>query len=296
MGHTLGHVLVTGAAGQLGSSVVRRLRQRGVGVTALVLEPADGLDVDRVVVGDAGDPEVARDAVQGADAIVHLAAIRSPRLATPEEVFCGNTAATFTILEQGAQAGVRRAVLASSYSVTGLPFSPGLRHPAYVPLDQHVPLQVEDPYALSKQVDELSAALMWWTHGMTVTCLRYPYLGTAGAGLRERLERNTEDPSVGARELWTYLDVEDAARATELALTEPPEGTHVVPLAAPTTIAPYPTEQLLDAYHPNVPRRRPLPGRTVPVDLSHARQLLGFTPENVMTCDERDLDVVGGGA
>jgi nucleoside-diphosphate-sugar epimerase len=193
-------------------------------------------------------------------------------------VFVGNTAGTFTVLEQAGQAGVRRAVISSSYSVLGLTFAPTMRHPAYLPIDEEVPLQVEDAYAHSKQVDELTAELMAKRHGMTIVALRLPFLGGIDDSIRTRAERVAEDPgfATAAREFWTYLDTRDAARASILGLTEPPPGSHVVTVAAPTTLAPYPTEQLLDAYHPGVPRRETFPGRAAPFDLGRAHDLLHF--------------------
>ena len=128
-------VLVTGAAGLLGRCVVDALHASGVAVTALELAAHDDLVVDRLVVGSAGDVDVVRDALDGVNAIVHLAAIRAPGLASPERVFLGNTAATFTVLEQGALAGIRRAAIASSWAITGLPFARTLRQPAYLPVD-----------------------------------------------------------------------------------------------------------------------------------------------------------------
>jgi len=160
-------VLVTGAGGQLGRVVVGHLKGLGVRVTAMLHRPGD-IHADRVVVGSTADVAFVRDALDGVDAIVHCAALRNPHLGTAEAVFGGNVMGTFNVLEQGGQAGVRRAVICSSYSVLGLPFSPTMRNPAYLPIDEQLPVQIEDPYALSKQVDELSASLMWWRHGMTV--------------------------------------------------------------------------------------------------------------------------------
>jgi hypothetical protein len=100
------------------------------------------------------------------------------------------------------------------------------------------------------------------------------------------------DPGSGtaAREFWTYLETRDAARACVLGLTEPPAGCHVITVAAPTTLAPYPTEQLLTAYHPDVPRRCAFPGRMAPFDLGRARELLHFDAELLWETVERDFD------
>ncbi len=286
-----GHVLVTGAAGLLGRVVVDQLRGIGVGVTAMLQYPGD-FDADRVVVGDMTDAAFVRDAVSGADAVIHCAALKAPMMGTAEAVFCGNVTGTFTVLEQAGLAGIRRAVVSSSYSVLGLTFAPTMRHPAYLPIDEQVPLQVEDPYAHSKQVDELSSDLMWKRYGMTVVALRFPFLGGLDNTIPDRAARVAIDPGFGtaAREFWTYLETRDAARACVLALTEPPAGCHVVSVAAPNTLAPYPTEQLLAAYHPDVPRRRPFPGRTAPLDLARARDLLHFSAELLWETELRDFD------
>jgi nucleoside-diphosphate-sugar epimerase len=284
------HVLVTGAAGLLGRTVVDHLRGLGVGVTALDRRQAD-VEAERVVVGDMTDAAFVRDAAEGADAVIHCAALKAPMMGTAEAVFCGNVTGTFTVLEQAGIAGVRRAVVSSSYSVLGLTFAPAMRHPAYLPIDEQVPLQVEDPYAHSKQVDELTSDLMWKRHGMTVVALRFPFLGSLADTIPQRAARVELDPGFGtaAREFWSYLETRDAARACVLALTEPPAGCHVVTVAAPITLAPYPTEQLLAVYHPDVPRRRAFPGRTAPFDLGRARELLHFEAELLWETEERDF-------
>jgi nucleoside-diphosphate-sugar epimerase len=285
-------VLVTGAAGRLGRRVVDALHELGIAVTALDLAPHDHLEVDRFVVGSADDVGAVRRALDGVDRIAHLAATPVPFRAMSEHVFCGNTAATFTVLEQGAQAGVRRAVIASSYAITGLPFARATRQPAYLPIDEAIPLQIEDPYALSKQVDELVAQSMWWQHGLSVVALRFPFLGGIEEDIPKRAARVAADPAFASRELWMYLETRDAANACVLALTTPPLGCHVVALAAPNTLAPYPTTQLLDAYYPTVPRRRVFHGQEAPIDASRARSLLGWTPNHLWTTDERNLDEV----
>jgi nucleoside-diphosphate-sugar epimerase len=285
------HVLVTGAGGLLGRAVVDHLHGRGVGVTAMLHHEGE-IEAERVVVGSMTDAAFVRDAVEGADAVVHCAALRAPMMGTAEAVFCGNVTGTFTVLEQAGQAGVRRAVVSSSYSVLGLTFAPTIRHPAYLPIDEDVPLQVEDPYAHSKQVDELTSDVMWKRHGMTVVALRLPFLGGIEDSIPARAAMVETDPGAGraAREFWTYLETRDAARACVLALTEPPPGCHVVTVAAPTTLAPYPTEQLLDAYHPDVPRRHAFPGRMAPFDLRRARALLHFDAQILWDAGERDFE------
>jgi nucleoside-diphosphate-sugar epimerase len=269
-------VLVTGAAGRLGSAVLAELASQDIAVTALVAEDPGPPAAERVVVGDARDPAAVRSALEGADAVVHTAALASPEMAAPEVVFSANTQATFVVLNEAGEQGVRRAVIASSLSITGLPFARSRPSPPYLPLDERVPLRIEDPYALSKQVDEATAAMMHRRHGMTVVALRLPFLGDQ-ARLAARAERLARDPAAGATEVWSYLDVRDAARACLLGLTAPLYGAPVIFVAAPETLVTTPTEELLATHHPGVPCRTALPGRTVAIDLEPARRLLGFT-------------------
>ncbi len=282
-------ILVTGAAGLVGRATLDLLRDEGVPVTALVLdEPAGPLPADRVVVGNAGDPAVVDDALRGADAVIHLAAIPSPVNDPAERVFATNTTATFTVLDRAGRAGVRRAAIASSYAICGLPFAARPLTMPYLPIDTDLPLQITDAYALSKRTDEETAAMAWRRYGTTVVALRLPFVGTADDRLPGTARRYADRPETGSADVWSYLDARDAARALRAALEPARPGCHVVYVAAPETLAPYPTEALLDRFHPGVPRPA-FPGRTVPIDLTGARDLLGFTARHLWPVGERAL-------
>lgn len=286
-GELRGRVLVTGAGGMIGRAVIDELRAHGFPVTALDRAPA-GLGVDRVVAGDAGDPAAVAEALTGADAVIHLAARPSPNHGTPLQVFSDNTRATFVVLEEAGRRGVRRSAVGSSYSITGLPWAAATVHPAYLPVDEDLPPLVEDPYGLSKLVDESTAQMMARRHGMTVVALRLPFVADEPRR-RQRLAATLADPLVGSAEMWAYLDVRDAARALRLAITAPLAGFQPILVAAPQTLAPYATGDLIACYHPDSPLRRPLPGRTVPIDLTRARDLLDFTAEHDPHLDIRPL-------
>jgi nucleoside-diphosphate-sugar epimerase len=269
-------VVVTGAGGSIGTAVVARLHREGVEVVALSLEPVAGVATS--VVGSAGDPDAVAVAFrQDTDAVIHLAAIPAPTLGTALDVFSGNTRATFVVLDEAARRGVPRAVLASSYALLGMPFSPHDLHPPYYPLDEQAPPQIEDPYALSKLVDELTGEMVHRRHGMDVVALRFPYTGDTARLDRAAAELRA-DPAAGARNSWAYLHVDDAAEAAWLAASRPLRGFHRVFLAAEETLSHRPTGELIAAHHPGVPVRRPIEGRRVPIDTGAAERLLGFRP------------------
>lgn len=286
MSHVPSRVLVTGAAGRLGSAVVRVLAAQGVAVVGL--DRVDPGGIDTFFTGSAADVDLVARAMAGVDAVIHLAAIPRPTLGAPEEVFITNTSATFVVLDQAARAGVRRAVIASSLSITGLPFAPRPTVPDYVPVDEAMPLQVADPYALSKQADEATAAMVARRDGMAVVALRFPMLGEPEFLVAEAAS-SRDDPGYGGPSLWAYLHMDDAATACWLGVTASVSGAHVLYVAAPDTLSPYPTEDLLTRYMPGVPRRAPLPGRTVPIDTSAATALLGFTAAHLFEITPAEL-------
>jgi nucleoside-diphosphate-sugar epimerase len=282
--HEPGRVLVTGAAGRLGRVVVRDLAARGVPVVGLDRVDPEAGPGEKFFVGNASEVELVRAALAGVDTVIHLAAIPRPTDHAGVDVFSGNATATFVVLDEAARAGVRRAVIASSFSVTGLPFGPRTLRPPYLPLDESAPLQVADPYALSKQADEATAAMVALRDGMTVTPLRFPFLAFHDEPEPAELaEQYNEDPEAGVPYLWTYVDSRDAARACWLAATVPLAGCEPIYVTAPDTLTRHPTEELLDRFLPGVPRRAPMPGRSVPVDLTAARTVLGFAAEHELT-------------
>jgi nucleoside-diphosphate-sugar epimerase len=122
-------VLVTGGAGYIGSVLTRKLVEGGFQVT--VLDNLTYTDIGlrdlksdarlRLVVGDIRDGAAVREAVAGADALVHLAAVANdpsgeldPRLT--EEV---NLLSYPGLLKEARAAGVSRFLNASTFGVYG---------------------------------------------------------------------------------------------------------------------------------------------------------------------------------
>jgi dihydroflavonol-4-reductase len=111
-------ILVTGAAGFLGSAVVRLALARGMRVRALVRSGSsrrnlDGLPVE-VVVGDMRDPDAMVRALTGTRHLFHVAADYRLWAKRPEDIVEANTVGTRTVMEAALACGVERIVYTSS--------------------------------------------------------------------------------------------------------------------------------------------------------------------------------------
>lgn len=281
-------VLVTGGAGLIGRATVDLLHDHGAVVTTLSIKEEPELSADRVLIGDTRlEPDVA-DALDGVEAVVHLAALPHPRAGTPYEVHSTNVVSTFNVLAQAGQRGIRRAVIASSINAFGIPMNSHDVAPAYFPIDAAIPADLDDWYSLSKATDELTAGMAHRHWGIDVVALRFPHVNRHEA-LTRMSEVHRENPAHGMREAWSYLDVRDAARAILLGLTAELSGMHRLFLAADNTLASYRTEDLLDAFAPGVLRLRRFVGREVPMDLGPVRTLLGFRAQHELDLPTLDL-------
>lgn len=283
-------VLVTGAAGRIGLVTVEHLNDLGAKVTALSNVEHPDLKADRVLIGDTrSEADVAR-ALEGAEYVVHLAALPHPSAGSPYDVYSINVVSTFNVLAQAGALGIDRAVIASSINATGVPFNPHEIRQPYFPWDEKAPTDVADWYSLSKQNDENTARMAWRRWGIDVVSFRFPHVNSAD--VLERMAENARvKPRSGLREAWSYLDTRDSAYAVELGLTAPLSGAHTFFVAADTTLAPYETEDLLDAFAPDVPRSRRFVGREVPIDLTAIRTVLGFRAKHELDLPTLPLEL-----
>jgi 2-alkyl-3-oxoalkanoate reductase len=112
---TTPRVLVTGASGFLGGSLVRRLRQSGEPLRILQRRPVDNTDdALHIMAGDIGDPCFVDAAMEGIDLVYHVAAtMRGSR----EDFECGTIWGTRNVVEASLRKGVKRLIHVSSLTV-----------------------------------------------------------------------------------------------------------------------------------------------------------------------------------
>ena len=116
---------VTGGTGFIGGRVVRKLRQRGDEVVALVRSPGKAGDLREIgcelVEGDLSDNEAIRRAAEGCDAAIHAAAVYKVgvRKSEHDAMYDANVRGTERVLDAAFEAGVARIVYVSTVNVFG---------------------------------------------------------------------------------------------------------------------------------------------------------------------------------
>jgi nucleoside-diphosphate-sugar epimerase len=213
-------ILVTGASGFLGSHVAERLASRDGIDLRLLLRPAsrltflDGVAYERAG-GDVRDAASLARALEGIDAVVHLAGLVSAL--TEAQYHEVNASGTASLVEAARQAGVKRFVYVSSLAALG-PSDDGA-----VPETPH-PV---GPYGRSKLAGEYPVLAA--RDAMSVAVVRPPVVyGERDRALIPfyRLARFGFVPVYGAGDRrLTWVHVHDAAEAiVATALVEGPSG------------------------------------------------------------------------
>lgn len=270
-------ILVTGGQGRLGRAVTIALTARGDRVTSVDRQLGGGQrragETRRVV--DVRDAGAVLEVARGCDAIIHCAAIPSPERHPAEVVFETNVIGTFAVLQAAMLAGAERVVISSSLSALGGAWADPPHPPRDVPVDEAHPLEVEDPYGLSKVINERTAEMFHRRTGMTIAALRFGWILSA-AEARAEAARFDSDPMRNQPGLWSYIDERDAAAACLNAIDAPPFGYAALNVIGADTLSTIPTEEALQRYAPEVERRTPINGFESPFSAELARSTIGF--------------------
>lgn len=283
-------VLVTGGCGFIGSNLVRRLAARGVRLRLLDnlsagsrdnLPPASNIDL---VVGDIRDGAVVARAVEGIEAVVHLAASTgvSDSVSDPASDFDVNVVGTFTLLRASVAAGVRRFVFASSNAAIG-------EHPP--PVDElRVPRPIS-PYGAGKLAGEGYCAAFAAAYGLQTFILRFSNVYGPGSThktsvvarfIREGIQKGAVTVYGDGRQTRDFLYVEDLCSAVDAALAatgggevfQIASGTETTVLALVATLKSVSGRDFDVAFAP--PRAGDI-ARNVS-DISKATRVLGYRP------------------
>jgi nucleoside-diphosphate-sugar epimerase len=270
-------IVVTGGSGKAGRWVVRDLRERGHDVLNVDVTH-DGSAHGLCVLADLTDMGQCLEVVEGADAVVHLAAIPAPELRAPAETFRNNAMSTYNVFAAAVDRGASRVVWASSETVLGLPFD---APPDFAPVDETHPPRPETSYALSKLTGETMAEQFARRSSV-------PFVGLRISNIMEppdyeRFPTWQDDPRVRRWNLWGYVDARDVAQAVRRGLEADVRGAEVCIVAAGDTCMTRDSASLMAEVFPDVPLRRALQGRETLLSIERARAVLGYEPEHSWT-------------
>ncbi|OBZ72475.1 GDP-mannose 3,5-epimerase 1 [Grifola frondosa] len=273
-------IAVTGCNGDVGTRVVAAARAQGhevVGIDATpALAPTDKGYV--FVQADLRAYDAALAALRGCDAVVHLAACRTPGDYVAE-THNTNVVVSWNVLRAAAELGITRVAQASSVNVVALVWAlqPDLD---YLPLDEDHPCRPDEPYGLSKGQDmrvasrHTSAALPAHAHREPA-----PELGAPPARVR-----TPTGPCPPQERPLGYVQQDSAAdaflRAVDLADTRW-AGHERFFIAAPDTSEDVESKVLWERFWSTIPIREGwLVGRRGFFDCAKAERLLGWVHRN----------------
>ncbi|MEU6793570.1 NAD(P)-dependent oxidoreductase [Nonomuraea wenchangensis] len=198
-------ILMTGAAGKVGTLLRPRLAREGRILRLSDLHPVEPGPGEEQVVADLADPATMAEAIKGVDAVLHLGG--QSREHPWADIVRANIDGTQVLLEAAREAGVRQLVLMGSHHAAGFHTRPA----GGEDLPDYAFPRPDTFYGVSKVVMEALAGLYHDRFGMNITVVR---LGTCNDG------------PLDTRGLATWISPDDLARLVEAALVAP--GLHVV--------------------------------------------------------------------
>ena len=211
-------VLITGGAGLIGNILINRLGS-DYELSSLDLKPADGVPS---TVASLDDYDGMRQAFEGIDTVVHLAADRAA-YATWESVLPNNLVGTYNVFQASRDAGVKRVIFASSNHATGgFYLVPPWKHIAdgdfhqlaageYALVDESAPIRPDGFYGVSKAFGEAIGSYYNDYHGLASIHLRIGWV------------ISTDEPTFSPFALSLWLSHRDTAQVVSKSIEAPEE-------------------------------------------------------------------------
>jgi nucleoside-diphosphate-sugar epimerase len=269
---TMKKVVVTGAKGGTGLSVVRVLREAGYYVLGVDLKPCGFWEQDYRQL-NLEDGAGVYDVLAGADAVVHFGSLPNDTWTPWETTYRNLSLGGYHILQAAANLRIPRVVLASSPMIYG-----EYRRASYLPIDEEAPACPDGIYGAVKQnLETLAQHYVRW-NGMAIAALRPQRIVYEGS-YEWRFRKFTVNDAAAANSIWSYVDARDVATACLAWLQSDRTGFEVFNVAADDVCVTTPTRNLLANYYPQVSDLRgELANRVGLVSCEKLKQMLGWRP------------------
>jgi nucleoside-diphosphate-sugar epimerase len=272
-------VLVTGGSGRVGTYILREIAPHYDVTNADLIQKHADIAQFRPV--DVMDLQSLRSAMQGVDAVIHLAAIDYDWKAEPQRYIDVNVRGTWHVLQTAAEAAVKKVVLCSSISACGLSEMRSNWRPQTLQVDEQHACRPVQAYSVSKLVMEQMGQS--FVHGTTMDVLCLRPLAVVMAETFAGFVDFIDEPS--RNWLFYYVTATDVARAFHAALESRGLRFGTFFLSATDTCRAEPTlgwyreriGELPEITNPRLFQRQP---RASIFSSAKARDLLGWEPSS----------------
>jgi nucleoside-diphosphate-sugar epimerase len=274
-------ILVTGAAGHLGTAVCNSLVGRGHAVLATDLRFARDFPV-RLERGDLRDELFVHRVMEGCDAVIHLGNHPNAFVGlSPQRILAENMAMNANVFHAALDHGIRCIIFASSVQATVKRSWDG-SEPAYfipyLPLDSDLPTNPgTNTYAQSKEFAERMLEIAAGAEPkLSATAIRFPML--VNEWLARRLSGKIRVDSINFAECTAHLFLKDAGELCADVLAKRPLGYHKYFPAVAMNLEGYPLADMLRDRYPEVPQKKPLAELSDLIDISSICRDIGWAP------------------
>ncbi len=224
-------------------------------------------------------------AMDGCDAVISLASRPNAANYTEEDVMHTNVMSMWNVCRAAEQLRISRVVLGSSYNAVGAMGTAArwpshkVKPPEYFPLDENVYTRSEDPYSIAKWLgEEIAEAFARRSPWMSIVSLRFNGMWDSRY-FRELHRKPITDVWTRCQGFWTYLHLEDAARACALAVeSDEWRGHYRLFLNAADTMINVPTMDALQVVYPTTPVKQNLKDFSAPISIHLAKEIIGWVP------------------
>lgn len=274
-------VLVTGAAGRLGSRLIPLMLDEGWQVIATDHADRNNLPVPTQVADLTDLAAVNRLCEGGVDVLVHLANTSSWEITTPEIALNYNLSMAMNSFQAAVAAGAKRIVFASTMHVgtwvrSDRTLARDLPVP-HLPIDGTLPAEPYSYYGLAKAMGEQMLGFYTRARGLTTFAIRFPWMPPRLEEMRGKGEYTTLRP-VSLALVNSYLTYEDGASLVVACIKSDVTGMHTYLPAARGTLSCRDHRQMIREFFPNVPLRKPIEEIESLVDNSLIEKEVGWSP------------------
>jgi nucleoside-diphosphate-sugar epimerase len=275
-------IIVTGGSGKGGRAVIRDLLEHGYEVVNIDRQ-APREDLCQYICAELADYGQVMDAFfagnqvpHHVDAIVHMAANPAPAGFPNPDILKNNTVSTYHVFEAARRLQIDNVVWASSETILGIPFD---TPPAYLPLDEEVPLRPESAYALSKvMAEEMARQFCRWNPDMKIIGLRLSNIMEPHD--YAAFPEFDKDPHTRKWNMWAYIDARDMAQAVRLSVEAPFTGAEIFIIANADTVMSRSSQELIEAVYPTVQLIKELDQHETLLCIDKAKRILGYEPQH----------------